>query len=1664
MARTNTGSSSNYLSASTPVLTALPVTMACWFKAGSTSVGSNLMGLYSATNYLYLVFDGANGYSLGAGRIIGDPGESSATPCGSSVAISNLNWHHCACVFASATSRNAYLDGLGGTTNVSNTTPNGIVSTYLGIYPPTFSPLNGQLAHAAIWSAALTGPDIALLASGACPMTVRPDALRAYWPLTGNNSRSPEPDLVGRWPMTVTGTYGVADDPAQVISPFEYWQNRASYFLPLISITAPVTVSVGAVSGSGVVGGESLLVSVGETSVSGLGTLGGAAESSVVSASAGTATSTSGSTAPSQPIILGASGVVGTGALGSTLASQSTTLSVSGVVGTGSLGSAAELTSFSAPALTGSGVLGGAARILSSGASAVTGSGVFGGTSELTSFGTPAVTGADVIAGETQSIISGLAALATSASTGVATSAAASSGSTPAVASSGSVAGFSIYIYPTIVNVAAVSAAGISGPIGPTVQPLIFKENLEYLGAFRVTADTLGVSSFNYGGTAITYNPANNSIFAAGHPYNKAVAEIGIPSSIVNSTSYSDLALAPIIQNFSEVLSRIPNDPLANPAGGSEQIGGLKVANGKLIGTAFDTYDVAGIPVYPSHFLLDSLNVATAGVTGLYTLGTQISGQVAGYMTDIPPEWHTLLGAPVLTGQGALSGPYRTSYGPGAFGFDPAALNLSGTPDVPYFYYPDAHQTIGGYDTNPPTYYNQNCSQEGNTGYGCAFPVGTRSVLFFGARGRTNTAYGEAIDALDPYRFQKGNHAVNGDYEFCVLAYDANDFLAVVLGQRNPWDITPVTRWDFDLPVFNGAKLHGGVAYDPSTQRIYFSEVQVDLSLSAYAFNPIFHVFQVSLPPALTPVTITAQSLSGPISVNVSAVSGDGTLGETQASYRVFASISAVSVIGTSGGTQTTYPVSMAISAVFGVAIPDAFTITVGPSVAISVGSVAAYTFAGGYSSWQTIVASPATVSWNPIQGTYSTWSTLATGTMIVVAKFDGTNYTNIDAFTVQDNTLVDLSGASVGVDSLWYWDVWTPSGVTSVSTSVAIQRTGLAASAFPGSGSVQPLWQMILANPGTATWYPIPGTYATWSTLATGTIILASKFDGTNYTNLDVFTVQDNTLVDSSGASIGVDSLWYWDIWTYGGAAPQIITVNAGGVSGSGLAGGTTEVLTASMPAVTGIDILGGLSQALVFGTQSAAGLGTIGGISFIVGVRTVVTASGVFSSAFPGGDSVTAISGIASILGSTNLGVASGAIASGASATFGSSATGSIFFIAGSATIVGASGVFSSAFPGGNFVLGTSTASAVAGTSSLGGTSRLLSTSAAGVFDVAAPGGTSEIVTFGAPATLGVGTFGSITFVAGVAAIVTASGVFSSASLGGDSASVIFSASSIAGSSSPGSLAVNAFTTATAVAATSFPGAFSFVAGSTTVVNALGVFTSGDVGSVTELMIAGSSSVVGTGAISGQSAGPGPSASGLLATAIVGGVAEPQALGFSAVTGVGTLGGRSAGPWPSATGRPATGAVGGTSELLSFGLSASLATGIPGVSAVGASLSAVGLSASGIAGGFVPATIAIAAAQLATGVDGGFTVFNGGVVVLSMAGVFASMLPGVVSEAIAIPTMAPEVDGIPGVGASSITVYVAVFPDPFGAVEMVRIDVFRAVSSEGLDPFRAQGKYGGN
>jgi hypothetical protein len=282
------------------------------------------------------------------------------------------------------------------------------------------------------------------------------------------------------------------------------------------------------------------------------------------------------------------------------------------------------------------------------------------------------------------------------------------------------------------------------------------------------------------------------------------------------------------------------------------------VVDGQLIGTEYVYYDAAETTMV-THFRFDSLDLATAQVEGMFQVGAPGlgGGFFAGYMDAIPSNWQSALGSPYLTGQCCLNVIGRTSAGPAVFGFDPASLSTSEpSPATPYLYY--TLDSPGG----PIGSYNPIFT--GNTSIqGVFFAPGTRSVLFFGSVGTNQVGYGLPGAFNDSYRASKGWHSLDGDYAYQVWAYDADDLLAVENESLQPWQVQPYAVWDLDFPQFDGSKYLGGVAFDPSTGRLYVTQLGGDTE-APYSYLPVVQVFQLTMsPPASSSDSAIISSATG---------------------------------------------------------------------------------------------------------------------------------------------------------------------------------------------------------------------------------------------------------------------------------------------------------------------------------------------------------------------------------------------------------------------------------------------------------------------------------------------------------------------------------------------------------------------------------------------------------------------------------------------------------------------------------------------------------------------------------------------------------------------------------------------------------------------------------
>jgi hypothetical protein len=325
LARSFTRASSNYASSDTTPVTAVPLTMACWFYPTDGTTYQQLMGLHKrsdngSSNFsgFFLEFNGQSTDYISA-----TTGAGAAASTANSTAGATLNaWNHGCAVYASATSRTIYLNGGNSATNTASRVPSGVDSIAVGhsYWSTRANFLNGRLADAAIWNVALSATEAEALARGVSPLRIRPGNLVAYWPIFG--TASPEIDVSrGAYPLTLSGT-AVAEH-APVMAPFGGELDWTPYVVTSGAIAASVGIASTLVIGTSVAG-LTLAASTGQASTLTIGTPVSAA---TLAASTGIA-STASIGPPVATLTLSASAglasglVIGTPGVASTLAAS----------------------------------------------------------------------------------------------------------------------------------------------------------------------------------------------------------------------------------------------------------------------------------------------------------------------------------------------------------------------------------------------------------------------------------------------------------------------------------------------------------------------------------------------------------------------------------------------------------------------------------------------------------------------------------------------------------------------------------------------------------------------------------------------------------------------------------------------------------------------------------------------------------------------------------------------------------------------------------------------------------------------------------------------------------------------------------------------------------------------------------------------------------------------------------------------------------------------------------------------------------------------------------------------------------------------------------------------------------------------------------------------
>lgn len=161
--------------------------MSIWFRASNTTSTKALLTLTNTAGTDYFTL-----YASGA--ITGDPVSAFIGAQGgqyfninTTSGYSANTWTHACYVGSSSTSHKVFINGGSSSTSSTLSSPTGLNNLGIAAFL-TFSTeyFDGDLAEAAIWSAALSDSEVLSLASGMSATLIRPQNLKFYAPLIRN--------------------------------------------------------------------------------------------------------------------------------------------------------------------------------------------------------------------------------------------------------------------------------------------------------------------------------------------------------------------------------------------------------------------------------------------------------------------------------------------------------------------------------------------------------------------------------------------------------------------------------------------------------------------------------------------------------------------------------------------------------------------------------------------------------------------------------------------------------------------------------------------------------------------------------------------------------------------------------------------------------------------------------------------------------------------------------------------------------------------------------------------------------------------------------------------------------------------------------------------------------------------------------------------------------------------------------------------------------------------------------------------------------------------------------------------------------------------------------------------------------------------------------------
>lgn len=198
-----------------------PFSIACWFRADTTTLGFTLAGLDNTSGINFCIVNAQGNVSGDPVRVTCRDPSSGLVPAATTSGYTANTWYHAVGVFDSTSSRSVYINGDDKGSETSTTADPTINALRIGALKfngADSNEMQGRIAEVGFWDRALTDGEAATLAAGFSPLFV--PGLIHYWPFGGALTADDEKrDLISGQTLTAVGNEATADHVPGMIYP-----------------------------------------------------------------------------------------------------------------------------------------------------------------------------------------------------------------------------------------------------------------------------------------------------------------------------------------------------------------------------------------------------------------------------------------------------------------------------------------------------------------------------------------------------------------------------------------------------------------------------------------------------------------------------------------------------------------------------------------------------------------------------------------------------------------------------------------------------------------------------------------------------------------------------------------------------------------------------------------------------------------------------------------------------------------------------------------------------------------------------------------------------------------------------------------------------------------------------------------------------------------------------------------------------------------------------------------------------------------------------------------------------------------------------------------------------------------------------------------------------